>query len=90
MVLLQVFWDWCHFQKNANIPFIASVCPITPPAYRESPRSELKFHGNAGDNAHGKIQSEYLGPKPDGFVVLFIPGPQRTPLPVHKEPGIHN
>src|SRR5690242_12931832 len=49
-------------------------------------RSELKLHGNAGDNTHGKIKSENLGPKPNRLIVLFITGPQSTPFPIDYEP----
>jgi len=40
-------------------------------------RTELKLHGNPGNNSHGKIESENLGPKPGGLIVLFITRPQR-------------
>src|SRR5215469_4406434 len=49
-------------------------------------RSELKLHGNAGDDADGKIEAEDLGPKPDRFVVFFIAGSQGPPLPIHQKP----
>src|SRR5215813_1770556 len=50
-------------------------------------RSELKFHGNAGDDADGEIDTEHLGPKTDGFVVFFITGSQGAPFPVHQKPS---
>src|SRR5271170_29521 len=34
-------------------------------------RSELKFHGNAGYDANGKIKPKNLGPKSDGSIVFF-------------------
>src|SRR6266481_6360605 len=49
-------------------------------------RSELKLHGNSGDDSHGKIESENLGPKPNGLVVLFIIRLQGTPFPIHQKP----
>src|SRR5215468_5095587 len=49
-------------------------------------RSELKFHWNASDDAHGKVESEYLGPKPHSFLVPFVACPQGTPFPRRQEP----
>ncbi len=49
-------------------------------------RSELKLHGNPGDDSHSKIESENLGPKPNGLIVLFIARPQGTPFPIHQKP----
>src|SRR2546430_2766312 len=48
--------------------------------------SELKLHRNAGDNTDREIQSEDLGPKPDGLVVFIIAGAERAPFPVNDEP----
>src|SRR6266550_503704 len=49
-------------------------------------RSELKLHGNAGDDSDCEIDSENLGPEANGSVVLFIARPQGLPLPIHQEP----
>src|SRR5262249_18074604 len=35
-------------------------------------RSELKLHRNTGDDAHGKVEAEDLGPELDGLIVFFI------------------
>src|SRR6266699_1057388 len=49
-------------------------------------RSELKLHRNAGDDADREIESEDLGPKSDGLVVLIIAGAEGAPFPVNDEP----
>src|SRR6516165_5234536 len=46
--------------------------------------AKLKLHGNAGDDTHGKIEAENLGPKPYGVILLFITRPQGTPFPIHE------
>src|SRR5207244_3024377 len=49
-------------------------------------RSELKFHRNAGDDTDRKIESEDLGPKPNGLIVYFVTGAERAPFPVNEKP----
>src|SRR5262249_21898941 len=49
-------------------------------------RAKLKLHGNAGDDTHGKIEAENLGPKPHGLIIFFITRPQGAPFPIHQEP----
>src|SRR5438034_8555465 len=49
-------------------------------------RSELELHRNAGYDPDRKIESENLGPKPDGLVVFIIAGAERAPFPVNDEP----
>src|SRR6266436_423763 len=49
-------------------------------------RSELKLHRNAGDDADREIESENLGPKPNGLVVFIIAGAKRAPFPVNDKP----
>jgi len=49
-------------------------------------RAELKFHGNAGHHAHGKVQAKNLGPKSNGLVVLLVTGAQGAPFPINQEP----
>src|SRR5271154_3509735 len=78
------------FQEECEHPFhrqglsdraarvTGKVCPI---------RSELKFHGNAGYDANGKIEPKNLGPKADGLIVFFISCLKSTPFPIHKEPA---
>src|SRR6266496_3741691 len=50
-------------------------------------RSELKLHRNAGDDTDRKIESENLGPKPDGLIVFFVPSSQGAPFPVNEKPS---
>ncbi len=50
-------------------------------------RSELEFHRNAGDDTDRKIESENLGPKPDGLIVFFVPSSQGAPFPVNEKPS---
>src|SRR5438067_10933554 len=52
------------------------VCPI---------RSELELHRNSGDDADREIQSENLGPKPDGLTVFIIARAERAPSPLNDE-----
>src|SRR5271167_1681858 len=54
------------------------VCPVGP---------ELESHRNARNYSHGKIESEYLRPKPSGLVVLLFSGSIGIPFPVNNKPG---
>src|SRR5215510_11729681 len=49
-------------------------------------RAKLKLYEDAGDHPHGKMETENFGPKPHGFLILFIARPQGTLLPIHQEP----
>ena len=42
--------------------------------------AELKFHGDAGDHAEGKVDAENLGPETRGAVVMLVTGAQRQRL----------
>ena len=37
-------------------------------------RSELKFHGNAGDDADSEVDAENPGPETRGAVVMLVAG----------------
>src|SRR5437899_12277320 len=50
-----------HRQRLANhaAGILRKVCPI---------RSKLKFHRDAGDDTDREVESENLGPKPNGLI----------------------
>ena len=76
-------------RKNANMPSIANVCPMTPPAYLEKPAQLVPNWNSIGmpvTTPDGEIQPEDLGPELRGQVVLLIARPQRTPFPIDQEP----
>src|SRR5262252_7333756 len=81
--------DECAFQEESEHAFHRqrlSNYPARIPGKARPVRPKLKFHGNAGDHAHSKVQAEYLGPKPYSFVVLFITRLQRSPFPIDDKP----
>src|SRR5262249_653979 len=49
-------------------------------------RAKLKLHGNAGDDSHSEVESENLGPKSNGLIVLLTPSTEGTPFPIDEEP----
>src|SRR4029077_9909139 len=49
-------------------------------------RSELKLHGDTGDDTHCKIDSKDFGPESSCLIVLFVSRPQCAPFPIDKEP----
>ena len=58
---------------------MASVWPITPPADFENSSpvgAELKFHGNAGDDAEGEADAENFRPEARGAIPVFVAGAQ--------------
>src|SRR5439155_7035276 len=50
-------------------------------------RAELELHRHANYDPDRKIESENLGPKPDGLVVFIIAGAERAPFPVNQKPS---
>src|SRR6266576_2873628 len=50
-------------------------------------RSELKFHGNSGDDTDGEIEPKDFGPKPNCSVVFFVTSSKGAPFPVNQEPS---
>src|SRR5271155_4745700 len=80
----------CALQKESEHTFHGQrLSDYAPGVPRKScpVRSELKFHGNARDNTHGKIEAKNLRPKANRVVVLFIARFQGAPFPVDQEPG---
>src|SRR3954452_11485685 len=67
-----------HRQRLANhaAGILRKIRPI---------RSELEFHRNAGDDPDGKIESEYLRPKPNRLVVFLVTTSERAPFPVNQK-----
>src|SRR5271156_2833366 len=63
------------FQKERENTFHAQCLSYHAPGVLGKTRpvgSELKFHRNAGDDTHSKIEPENLGPKSGSVVVIFI------------------
>src|SRR5207245_11495015 len=46
--------------------------------------TKLKFHGNSGHHAHGKIDSENFRPESRGSIVVFVAGPQSFGLEIDQ------
>ena len=49
--------------------------------------AELKFHGDAGDHAEGKVDAEDFGPEAGGAVVMLVAGAQSDGFEDHDEEG---
>src|SRR6516164_6421274 len=49
-------------------------------------RPELKLHGDTSHNAHGEVEAENFGPKPNGLIILFITRSESAPFPIDQEP----
>ena len=47
--------------------------------------TKLKFHGNSGHHAHGKIDSENFRPESRGSIVVFVSGPQSFGLEIEQQ-----
>ena len=48
-------------------------------------RAELKFHGDPGDYAEGKINSKDAGPEPRRAMIVFVTGAERFRLEVDEQ-----
>jgi hypothetical protein len=47
---------------------------ISPPGKGAPVGAELKFHGNAADDAHGEIKEKKPHPEPGMMIITYLPG----------------
>src|SRR5690348_8224676 len=47
--------------------------------------AELKFHGDAGDDADGEIDAEDASPEPRGAIVVFVAGAKSFGFEINEQ-----
>jgi len=77
-----------RFQKKGKDPFHRQrLADDTSRGFRKRRpvRAELKFHGDPGDYAEGKINSKDAGPEPRRAMIVFVTGAERFRLEVDEQ-----